>query len=111
MGNIDLYDVLTSQASELEAAATKLEEQAAVVRAQASGLRKLAFEQSPEASEEVRQRSCQGKARYKTAAGAGEAAKVFKARRGDDLRIYACEFCQGFHFTKKTLEQFVGAAV
>jgi len=52
---------------------------------------------------EAMERSCQGKRRYATAEGAGQAA----ADRGvPNLRVYQCAFCHDFHLSKTLLKDF-----
>lgn len=100
------YDASMRAAAEMNAAAEALEQRAKTLREESARLWSAASQYQGPDLEDVQQRSCKSKARYKTAQGAGEAARVFTARRGDKLRVYPCQFCQGFHLTKETLEQF-----
>jgi hypothetical protein len=56
-------------------------------------------------------KSCASKRRYRTPEAAGKAANMAH-RRGsrDELRIYPCELCGGFHLTKTSLDQVAARA-
>lgn len=58
--------------------------------------------------QDVMDRACTQKTRYRSPAAAGAAAKTAKEQRGvNDLRVYPCQFCAGFHLTKESLDYFV----
>lgn len=46
-------------------------------------------------------RSCLGKKRYRTEAFAKKVVAYVRETRGEQLRVYSCSICQGFHLTKK----------
>ena len=49
---------------------------------------------------------CARKTRYKTPEAAGRGAESAHSKGSiDKLRVYPCQFCQGFHLTHTTLEE------
>jgi hypothetical protein len=56
---------------------------------------------------QVMLRSCQEKRSYSTPEAAGQAAADRKSQgETNELRVYLCHFCKGYHLTKRSLEQF-----
>lgn len=81
----------------------KLEELAA----EFSRLRSEFIQSADDENAEAR-RSCADKKRYPTPEKAGAAAK--RNYTGDELRIYVCDRCGGYHLTKSPLEERAGVA-
>lgn len=58
---------------------------------------------------ELIDRACAGKKRYTNPEAAGQGALSAKEKGStDELRIYSCAFCGGYHLTKTTLERLAG---
>lgn len=90
----------------------KLREIAGKLRSAATELDEVAEDMETVAGKEalqIMERSCQGKRRYDSPEGAGQAASDRKeSGETAELRVYACTFCQGFHLTKSGLGDFTG---
>lgn len=57
---------------------------------------------------EAYMRSCAEKKVYRTPDAAGSAAAYRRAAGAPELRVYKCTYCQHYHLTSATLEDFVG---